>query len=277
MPSAQTSRAKEPAGRNTTSDSAQISLNHAVYESRGSQRHYLFETLFPPEIACLLKYQPWISGRDVLDIGVGMGRTTRYLAPLARRYEAVDFSSLMVREMKSAMPGISVNQADFRNLSLFQDASFDFVFAPNNVIDTLPHEGRLQALHETRRVLRPGGITAIASHNLKYHQAFSSPHLAWTADPFRLVFRFSQYLVSWRNYFRLKPLRRITPEYALINDGGHYFSLLHYYVSRSNMASQLHGTGLSLQDVFDSHGNPLPEGADESEDAALLYVARRNN
>ena len=87
-------------GKNGIAGSLQANINRAVYESHGVYRRYLSGTLQPPEVACLLKYQPCISGRDVLDVGVGAGRTTRYLAPLARRYEAVDFSSEMVRHTR---------------------------------------------------------------------------------------------------------------------------------------------------------------------------------
>ena len=260
---------------NSVAASRQANNNHSVYESRGIYRHYQSETLQPQEIACLLKYQPHISGRDVVDVGVGAGRTTRYIAPLARRYEAVDYSSEMVRYMKRAIPEVSVRQADFRDLSVFADASFDFVFAPHNVIDTLPHQDRLQALSEARRVLRPDGLLAIASHNVLYKRAFSGPRLAFCADPVRLAYRYAQYLLCWWNYLRVRRLRKTTAEYALINDGGHFFSLLHYYVSRSSMKSHLKSVGFQLEDVFDMLGRAAPEGADDSDNSTLLYVARR--
>ena len=253
----------------------QVALNHAVYESPGVYRRYLYLELLPPEFACLLKYQPDVSGRDVLDVGVGAGRTTRYIAPLARRYEGVDYSSVMVQYMKSAMPEISVRQAAFQDLSVFEDASFDVVLALDNVIDTLSHECRLQALSEASRVLRLGGMLAIASHNIRYKKAYSGPQLAWCPDPVRLAWRFGRYLFCWWNYLRLKRLRRTTPEYALINDGGHHFTLLHYYLSRRAMTSQLQSLGFQLEDVFNTVGRPVPEGADDSENYSLLYVARR--
>src|ERR1700681_556947 len=94
--------------------SPQDAVNRAVYHSPGVHRYYLSKILTPPETACLLKYQPHISGRDVLDIGVGAGRTARYLAPLARHYEAVDYSPVMVGYVKKTMLEVSVRQADFR-------------------------------------------------------------------------------------------------------------------------------------------------------------------
>ncbi|MEO8052976.1 MAG: class I SAM-dependent methyltransferase, partial [Acidobacteriota bacterium] len=165
----------------------QHEINRAVYNSPGVYRYYLSRLLMPAEISCLLKYQPHISQRDVLDIGVGAGRTTRYLAPLARRYEGVDYSSVMVGYMKQAMPQIQVRQLDFRDLTVFEDRSFDFVFATDNVIDALPHDDRLRALSEAHRVLRKGGVLAFSSHNIRYEKAFLGPQLNWSSNPVRLA------------------------------------------------------------------------------------------
>jgi SAM-dependent methyltransferase len=253
----------------------QAALNRAIYESRDAYRSYLSQLLTPLEIVCLFKYQPYISGRDVLDVGVGAGRTTRYLAQFARRYEAVDYSSVMVAYLKQAMPAISVHQADFRDLAIFEDHSFDFVFATNNVIDTLSHEDRLQALREANRVLRLGGFLAFSSHNIHYKNAFRGPRLDWSSNPARLAYNWATYLLCWWNYIWVAPLRTFTPEYAILNDPGHHYACLHYYVARSTVQSQLMGVGLRLSDVFNTHGQMAPDAQDDSEHPSLLYVARR--
>jgi SAM-dependent methyltransferase len=250
-------------------------LNRAVYESPRVYRYYRSPLLTPPEVACLLKYQPHIAGRDILDIGVGAGRTTRYLTPLARRYEAIDYSMVMVNYMRKAVPTASVQQMDFRDLGSFDAGSFDFVFASNNVIDALPHEGRMQALRETFRVLRPGGILAFSSHNIRYKNAFSGPMLNWSRNPARLLSNCVEYLMCWWNYVRVAPLRKTTPDYALLNDPGHYYATLHYYAARSTVNSQLAIVGLQLKDVFDTLGQSAPEHVDDRDNSSLLYVAMR--
>ncbi len=260
---------------NENGASRQAAINRAVYESRGAYRHYLSQLLTPAEIVCLLKYQCHISGHDVLDIGVGAGRTTRYLAPFARRYEAIDYSSMMVSMMKRAMPEINVHQADFKDLTIFDDSSFDFVFATSNVIDTLPHEDRLQALREVNRVLRTDGILAFSSHNIHYKGAFRGPQLEWSSNPIRLAYNCAQYLVCLWNHIRVGPLRKITPDYALLNDPGHYYACLHYYVGRSTVNSQLMSVGLRLSEVFETQGRVAPEFQDDSDHPSLFYIARR--
>ncbi len=253
----------------------QDEVNRAVYNSPGIHRYYLSKVLTPPETACLLKYQPHIAGRDVLDIGVGAGRTARYLAPLARRYEAVDYSPVMVGYVKQAMPEISVRQADFRDLGAFENLSFDFVFATDNVIDALSHEDRLRALHEANRVLRPGGILALSSHNIHYKKAFSGPQLEWSSNPVKFAANCVKYAISWRNHLRVGPLRRTTPEYALLNDPGHFYACLHYYVARSKVISQLACAGMRLIEAFGVDGRVAPGAEDDSNTPSLLYVAER--
>ena len=253
----------------------QDEVNRAVYHSPGVHRYYLSKLLTPPETACLLKYQAYISGRDVLDIGVGAGRTSRYLAPLARRYEGVDYSPVMVSYVKQVMPEISVRQADFRDLGAFENLSFDFVFAPDNVIDALSHEDRLGALHEASRLLRPGGILAFSSHNIHYKKAFSGPQMEWSSNPVRFAANWVKYAISWRNHFHVAPLRRTTPEYALLNDPGHFYACLHYYAARSKVNSQLVYAGMRLIEAFDVGGQVAPESEDDSQTPSLLYVAER--
>ena len=264
-----------PAGpTRTTVFPRQDEINKAVYNTPGIYRYYLSNVLMPAEVACLLKYQPHFSQKDVLDIGVGAGRTARYLAPLARRYEGVDYSSTMVGYLKQAMPNISVRQADFRDLAMFADGSFDFVFATDNVIDALPHEGRIRALNEARRVLRRGGLIAFSSHNIDYKKAFAGPQLQWSSNPLRFAANCVNYVISHWNHLRVAPSRTITPDYALLNDPGHHYACLHYYASRSTVRSQLLSSDLQLIEAFDSGGRVVPEAKDVSDTPNLLYVAQ---
>jgi len=260
---------------NTEDPSVQEQVNRRVYEKRGTYKHYLSTSLRLSEAACFHEHRSHIAGRDILDIGVGAGRTTHHLAPLARRYEAIDYSADMVDYLKKAMPHISVRQADFRDLGMFDHASFDFIFASNNVIDALSHQGRLQALNESCRVLRPGGILAFSCHNINYKDAGASPRLQWSWNPARLAINGARFLRSYRNYLRVKPLRQVTPEYALFNDPGEYYACLHYYAARATVKAQLAESGLRVINVFDGLGQLMPEHRDDSDNPSLLYTAER--
>ena len=251
----------------------QDDINRAVYYSPHIYRYYLHTALNPAETACLTRNRRQISGRDVLDIGVGAGRTTRYLLPLAHRYEAVDYSPVMVEYMRRVLPDVSIRQADYRDLSMFGDRSFDFLFATDNVIDALSHEDRLGALRESSRVLRPGGILAFSAHNLRYKKALSPPWLDWAANPLQLAKNVVRLGQSWWNHLRVGPMRTVATDYALLNDRGHFYACLHYYAHRSTVRSQLESCGLKLLDAYAPDGRVVAESDEDSEYPSLLYTA----
>jgi SAM-dependent methyltransferase len=259
----------------STQAAAQDHVNRAVYHSPGVYRRYLSLILQPSETACLLKYQPHFAARDVLDIGAGAGRTTRYLAPLARRYEAVDYSPVMVSYLKSAMPGVSVRQADFRDLSMFSPAAFDFILASDNVIDALSPEDRMVALSEASRVLRPGGLFVFSSHNLRYQFALSGPRFSFSSNPAHLAANSAKFLLSTWNHLRVGRLRKIAEDHALLNDPGHFYACLHYYAARPTVARQLEQCGMRLIEAFDRGAQSLADSDDDSHTPDLLYVAER--
>ncbi len=256
-----------------TASHPQEEINRAVYYSPRVYRYYLSRSLTPQESACLARHRSAIQDRDVLDIGVGAGRTAHHLSPVARRYEAIDYSPVMVAYIRENMPWISVRQADFRDLSVFPAESFDFVFATDNVIDALSHEHRLGALGEVKRVLRPGGIFAFSSHNLHYKRALAGPSIEWSSNPARLAVNCAKYAVSWWNHLRIGRLRETTPDYALLNDRGHFYACLHYYIARAAMRSQLAAHGLRFVEAIDTNGCVLSDGADDGDHASLMYVA----
>jgi SAM-dependent methyltransferase len=268
-------KARDSNSEDAASALRQDEVNRAVYNAPFVYMYYISRSLMPAETSCLSKYEHHFLGRDILDIGVGAGRTSRYFAPLARRYEAIDYSPVMVQYVKRTLPQISVNQADFRDLRSFEDGSFDFVFATANVIDALSHQDRLRALSEASRVLRPAGILVFSTHNIHHKQAFSGPRLDWSWNPIRLGFNAVKYLLGSWNYPRVAPMRTTTPEYALLNDPGHFYACLHYYVARPTVCSQLASVGMRLLDVFDTRGNVVLETDDDSENPCLFYVGQR--
>lgn len=264
-----------PGQLDISGSSDQDRVNRRIYHARNIASWYRSESLDVAETMALLAYQPRFAGRAVLDLGVGSGRTTRFLAPLARTYVCVDWSPPMVRYVREHAPDVDIRLADMRDLSAFADGAFDFVFASCNLIDAVSHEDRLRVLGEAHRVLSPGGTFAFSSHNRRLWDALSGPRLRWSRNPSTQLMHAWRYVRSLVNHARVKGLRRIETEYAILNDPGHNYAALHYYIDRVTQQRQLDRAGFRLLDVFDGAGRRLAEDDDDSASPSLLYVAER--
>jgi len=251
----------------------QDAVNARVYHAPSVVGHYPSDMLERAEVSALLKYQSVFAGRDVLDVGVGTGRTAMYLAPLARDYVAIDYSPAMVNEVKARLPDLSVQLADMRDLSAFASQSFDFVLATNNVMDAVSHDDRLQTLREIRRVLRPQGVLMFSAHNRCYRFALRGPRLKLSRNPVSLLRNAVTYGRRWINYLRFRPLCRSEETYALLTDTGHDYACLHYYIDRDAQEAQLRGLGFRVLDVFCVWGAALGLGDFGEASPWLMYVA----
>jgi SAM-dependent methyltransferase len=108
--------------------------------------------------------QPNIS---ILDIGVGGGRTTPYLAELSHHYVGIDYSEEMVRACRSRYPSQRFELCDASDLAIFADETFDAVIFSFNGIDYLGPEGRTRCFSEVARVLVDDGRFIFSSHNAR--------------------------------------------------------------------------------------------------------------
>jgi SAM-dependent methyltransferase len=253
----------------------QDAVNSRVYQARGIASSYRSKLLERSETVALLRYQPAFAGHSILDVGVGTGRTAAYLAPLARRYVAIDYSPGMVEQVRETMPDIDVHLADMRDLSQWQPGSFEFVFATNNVLDAVSHVDRLRTLAELHRVMAPGSLLIFSSHNRSYRLACSGPRLQYSRNPVTQARNFGVYLKRTLNHARIADQRRFESQYALLDDIGHDYQLLHYYIDRRSQRQQLESAGFRLREVFDREGHSLREEEETEGNSSLLYVAFR--
>jgi SAM-dependent methyltransferase len=107
-----------------------------------------------------------VPGSAVLDLGVGGGRTTRYLANRASVYVGVDYARSMVQACQLKFPHLEFRVGDAADLSGFQDESFDaVVFAFNGIDYVFPSDGRRQCFQHVHRILRRNGCMIFSSHN----------------------------------------------------------------------------------------------------------------
>jgi SAM-dependent methyltransferase len=254
---------------------SQFAVNWEVYHSPGVDRHYTGKTLSRAEAMVLLRYQPRFADRHVLDLGVGTGRTIAYLKPLARRYVCLDYSRTMVDHVRIHHAGVDVRTADMRDLSPWREETFDFVFATSNVLDAVSHDDRLKVISEVRRVLTADGLFVFSSHNRAFRQAGHGPRMEYSRNPITQVLLIGRYLRCWANHRRTAEGCCQMDDYALFDDPGHDFGLIHYYITREHQAAQLDAAGFQLLDVIDSEGDNICAGEDGAASPSLMYVARR--
>jgi len=103
--------------------------------------------------------EPFVRGRDVLEVGCGTGLILEKLARSARRAEGVDLSPGMLEHAKRR--GLDVREGSATELP-YPDASFD-VSVSFKVLAHVPDIER--ALSEMARVCRPGGYVIAELYN----------------------------------------------------------------------------------------------------------------
>ncbi|CAN5153898.1 class I SAM-dependent methyltransferase [soil metagenome] len=253
--------------------------NLGIYRRPATARWYATQTgLFAAEEAAFaLTRQAW-EGGDVLDIGIGGGRTSDFLAPSARSYVGVDFSAPMVAAAKARHPNLNLQNADARDLSRFTDEAFDFAFFSYNGIDAVDDLDRALILAEARRVLRPGGLFVFSAHNLdclepgKFWRDVLSVTLS--SSPVALAKSLARIPIRLRNYLAASASQVRTDRYAIKLDAGNDFASPHYYAGIAEVGRQLRASGLDLATVLDEQGRETDHLMDRSS-TTLHYIARK--
>jgi SAM-dependent methyltransferase len=253
----------------------QDAINRRVYHAEGVARFYTNVDLHPPEALALLHVFAEFPHHDVLDLGVGAGRTARYLAQLAPHYECLDYSPVMLEQLHKTNPSVSAHEGDMRDLSEYADESFDVVFASCNLIDAVSHADRLRVLAEVRRVLRPAGAFLFSSHNRNSARALGGPRLELTRNPVTQLRNLVRFARQTLNHARTGKFRKIDGDYALLDDSGHDYTLLHYYIDRRTQRAQLERAGFALVYAISTTLCTLGDGDDDSQSSCLHYIARR--
>ena len=254
----------------------QADHNARIFSDAGVADLYLLEPIAPCEVMALIKYRSDYFQKAVLDIGVGTGRTTRYLLPFASAYVGIDLSDAMLNRCRTLFPGAALRKMDMRSIDTLESAPFDFVFGPDNVLDAVSHEDRLAMLKTIHKILVPGGLLAFSAHNRNWHRAGRGPTLEKSRNPITLMRRCAEHVRNVRNHRRMRKLHQDRPEYALLNDVSHSWKALHYYITRDAQEAQLRASGFDLLEVFDEQGRSVGAGSDDSANGWLLYICRRH-
>jgi len=251
-------------------------VNERFYEQAGpeSAREYATAELRPVEAVIVERYAEPLSG-SVLEIGVGGGRLTAHLAPLARELCGIDISPAMVEACRVRFPEARFEVADLADLSAFADGAFDALLAGYNVIDVLGHGERPATLRGWARVLRPGGLLIFSTHNLHSAESIPSPwRVPLSKRPQRLIMNALLTPRRVRNRRRLAPHEERGDGWAVLNDQAHDFGLLHHYSDPAAQEAELRAAGFELLECLDLAGEPIGPGGRAEECPELHYCAR---
>ncbi len=251
--------------------------NRRVFDSVADSYDDL--ALKPAERRVLELLGPRLREMDMLDLGVGAGRTGYTFAPLVRRYVGLDYSPRMLERARGLLgEGVELVQGDAGNLAAV-DGEFDFVLFSFNGIDAVGHEERLRILAEVRRVLRPGGCFLFSTHStgalpLATRQE-RSPRLR-RSRLYRLYARLTDIPFGWRVR---KVNRGLDLDLArergwiVVAGRGHDFQIDDYYVDPAYQVRQLGEAGFEVEAIYDVGGRDV-ELPHRGRDPWLDYLCR---
>jgi SAM-dependent methyltransferase len=112
---------------------------------------------------------------DVLEIGCGVGRIGRELAPRCRSWTGSDISKNMLTyasERLALLSNVRLEQLHGNGLGEFSDGSFDVVYC-TNMLAHLDEIDRWRYVEESRRVLRPVGRLFIDSIDIESNEGWA--------------------------------------------------------------------------------------------------------
>lgn len=231
-------------------DNYQVWSRPEVVEEYARESH-----LQPPEEAILAQLVGKLHDFEMLDIGVGGGRTSIHFANACKRYVGTDISEEMVEACRRRFAGwpqsVRFVQADARDLRQFRDGEFDFVMFSFNGIDCIDPEGRLATFREIARVLKSHGVFVFSSHNVRGIPERMSLRRQLTWHPRNLL----SGLKEWFNLNFVyntpgKIKRAIAAPSCRIHDGVYQFAYETYHIKPDAQIEQLR-PHFTVERVFD--------------------------
>jgi SAM-dependent methyltransferase len=223
---------------------AVFDANLANYFSEWSLAEYTREEgLWPLERELVSGFMPPPPAR-LLDLGCGGGRTTVGLVAGGYQVTAIDLAEPLISHARARHPGIDFRVMDATALA-FDDGSFEgAIFSYNGIDAIFPLASRARCLGEVFRVLRPGGVFVMSSHNALGHLFSGGFH----------------YLRGYRNAIAMLARQRSNPHlrdwyFHYADPGG---AQLLYSGPPQATGRQLRAAGFDVVDVRGASGERRP-------------------
>ena len=234
------------------------------------------------EVAALATVRRWSRG-DVLDLGVGGGRTTGLLAPAARSYLGIDLSPEMLALARRRYPDADLRQGDAVDLAGLPDAAYDLVVFSYNGLDALDHADRGAALASMARVTRPGGRVLFSSLNLDGVSFNERPwHVAGGVRSRRFRYHVADavrhpaaVVRSVRNYRRTQPQGEDGAGWARRPLRAHQFRFVVHFATVEEVVAEARTAGLEVVAAYADDGSEVAPSTPHTGADYVHYVCRR--
>jgi len=233
---------------------------------------------YPAEMLVLEKFRDQWKDFAIVDLGVGVGRTSWMLSQQSRSYLGIDYAENRIDQCEALFPKIenrSFEVGDARDLSTVKDGETDFVIFSYNGIDYIDSEGRKQALSEIHRILKPGGWFFFSSHSLDAYP-FRQKHprrLRGFLTPLGWIFcLIADQRMKWINRSVDLELAR-KQGWACLSD--YASTMMTCYVDPKSERKSLEKIGFELDSAWDLKGD-LFDFEPSQENWMIQYLARKS-
>lgn len=211
----------------------------------------------------------------MLDIGIGLGRTTLHFAPAVKSYTGIDYAQAMVDSCKESLANfptaLNIQLGDARSMPEFESGSFDFILFSYNGIDYVSHEDRPVIFQEILRIGKPGGYFVFSTHNIQYIDRLYKIKFGSNLKHFAYqCYRYARLI--FENGF---PSKYRNADMAILTDGVNHFKTVTYYIRPSVQSEQLKTLGFKNIRLFSlTTGAEINESDlnDATRDSWIYYV-----
>jgi SAM-dependent methyltransferase len=156
-------------------DSLAGSMNDAAIAAAGEASESRLRSSAAESVRNLLELAYVSAPDEVLEIGCGVGRIAREIAPHCRYWTGADISANMLAHASARLLGLeNTRLVHLKSIGLndFAENSFDVVYA-TNMLAHLDEMDRWRYVQEAFRVLRPGGRIFIDNIDLESEAGWS--------------------------------------------------------------------------------------------------------